>query len=143
VLFRSSQLAIFHSKFTFVPTNSRKFLTIVIDLKGQDLDPTQTIIQAIEKHDVEDKIVRVIINIPKECEAEIQMDKVKKSLHKANFLAGISRNVEKVERIKFDGSTQVESLTPVEALKKYFEFKKYTPDKQKELEKYAAQLLES
>lgn len=136
------QLAIFNSKFTFVPTNSRKFLTIVIDLKDQDPDPTQTIIQAIEKHDVEDKIVRVIINIPKECEAEIQMDKVKKSLHKANFLAGISRNVEKVERIKFDGSTQVESLTPVEALKKYFEFKKYTPDKQKELEKYASELLE-
>ena len=71
------------------------------------------------------------------------MDKVKKSLSSANFIAGISRNVEKVERIKFDGSEQVESLTPVDALRKYFEFKKYTPNRQKELEKAAAQILDS
>ncbi len=131
------------ASFQFIPTLARKFLTIAVDLIGNDKDPTKTIINAIEKADIKDVIVRVIINIPKECEAEIQMDKIKKALSLANFIAGISRNIEKVERIKFDGSKQVESLTPVEALRKYFEFKKYTSSRQKELEKAAAQILES
>lgn len=129
--------------FKFIPTNARKFLTINIDLKDDDKDPTQTILSGIEKHDVEDKIVRVIINIPASLDKEIQMDKIKKALNKANFVAGISRNVEKVERVKFDGQGEVESLTPVEALKKYFEFKKYNIEKQKKLEEYASELLNS
>ncbi|MBI2338355.1 exonuclease SbcCD subunit D [Candidatus Daviesbacteria bacterium] len=133
----------FNTTSRFIPTNARQFLTISIDLKSDDENPSQTILKEIEKNDVKDKIVRVIINIPKECDKEIQMDKIKKTLSSANFIAGISRNVERVERIKFDGNTEVESLTPVEALKKYFEFKKYAPEKQKELEKYAASLLES
>ena len=130
------------AKFQFIPTGARKFLTIVVDLKGNDQDPTKTIIDSIEKHDVTDKIVRVIINIPAECDKEIQMDKIKKSLVKANYIAGISRNVERVERIKFDGSEEVERLTPLEALRKYFEFKKIDPKKQKEIEQFAAQILE-
>jgi len=130
------------TNFQFIPTNARKFLTITIDLKGSDQNPTQTIIDSIEDNDITDKIVRVIINIPAGCDKEIQMDKIKKALQKANFIAAISRNVERIERIRFDGGSEVESLTPVDALKKYFEFKKYPSQKQKELEKYAAQLLE-
>ncbi len=132
-----------NASFKFIPTNARKFLTITIDLNGDDQDPTKTIIEEIEKNDITDKIIRVVINIPKECEKEIQMDKIKKSLQSANFIAGISKNVEKIERIKFEGDQTVETLTPVEALRKYFEFKKYTPQKQKELEKAVAQILES
>lgn len=131
------------ANFKFIPTNARKFLTITIDLAGDDPDPTQTIIAAIKKADIEDTIVRIIINIPKECDKEIQMDKVKKALQKANFIAGISKNIERVERIKFEGSQQVETLTPVDALRKYFEFKKYTPQRQKELEEVAAKILNS
>lgn len=131
------------TSFTFVPTNARKFLTITINLKGDDPNPTQTILSKIDERDIKDKIVRVIINIPSECENEIQMDKIKKALSSANFIAGISRNIERKERVKFDGSSEVETLTPVEALRKYFEFKKYPIGKQKELEKYAAQILEN
>ncbi len=129
--------------FQFIPTNARKFLTITIDLKGDDLDPTKTIIESIQREDVTDKIIRVIINIPASLSKEIEMDKIKLALKKANFVAGISRNVEKVERAKFDGSTEIESLTPVAALQKYFEFKKYPKVKQKELEQFASQLLET
>ena len=131
------------TSFNFIPTNARKFLTITVDLKGNDTNPTQTILDEINNNNIADKIVRLVINIPKEVIAEIQMDKIKKALSSANFIAGISRNVEKIERIKFDGDKSVETLTPIEALKKYFEFKKYTPQKQKELEKAAVQILEN
>ncbi len=130
------------ASFEFIPTNARIFLTIEVNLKADDINPTQTIISEIKKHDVEDKVVRVIINIPAGLDKEIQMDQVKKVLVGANFIAGISRNVERTERVRMDAGTEVESLTPVQALQKYFEFKKYTPEKQKQLEQYASVLLD-
>lgn len=130
------------ASFTFIPTNARKFLTITVTLKKDAPNPTQTVLDKIGEFDVLDKIVRLIINIPAECEEELQMDKIKLALKKANFVAGISRNIERKERIKFEGNSEVETLTPVDALRKYFEFKKYPLNKQKELERYAAQILE-
>lgn len=133
----------FKTDYKFINSGARKFLTITINLKPQDPDPTQTIINEIKKHDVLDKIVKVIINIPAECEEEIKMDLIKKTLKEANFIAGISRNVERKERTKIEGVDQIESFTPLQAARKYFESKKYSPQKQKKLEEYAAVLLES
>lgn len=127
--------------FKYIPSNARKFLTITVALKPDDKQPTETILKEIAKHDLKEKIVRLVINIPAECEEAIQMDKVKKALADAFFIAGISRNVEKKERARIDGQEEVERLTPIEALNKYFEAKKYSPEKKKELEKYAAQLI--
>ncbi len=127
--------------FKFISTNARKFLTITITLKGDDPNPTQTILNEIKDHDIEEKVVKIIINIPAACQEEIQMDKIKKALSSAHIIAGISRNIERVERQKFDG-VEVESLTPVAALKKYFSAKKYSLEKQKQLEDFAAKLLE-
>lgn len=129
--------------FQFIPTNARKFLTITVTLKATDPDPTQTILSEIKKYDLAETIVRLVINIPAECEGEIQMDLIKKAFKDAHYIAGISRNVERRERLKIDGQEEVERLTPVEALKKYFEAKKYGAEKQKQLSKYAAQLLEN
>ncbi len=130
------------TSYQFISTNARKFLTITVNLKSEDPDPTQTILDEIKKHDLEDKIIRLIINIPAGLDKDIEMDKIKKALSLAHLVAGISRNVERVEREKIDFGKDVETLTPIAALKKYFEAKKYTPIKQKALEKYAAQLLE-
>ncbi len=133
----------FSTTFQFIPTNARKFLTITISLKGDDQNPNQTILNELKKHDLKDKIVRVIINIPAQCDKEIKMDQIKKALSKANFVAGISRNVERVEREKIDLGKEVETLSPIAALKKYFEAKKYSPQKQKQLEQYASELIET
>ena len=133
----------FLSSFTFVPTTARKFLTITINLDAKDPDPTQTIINEIRKKDIADKIVRVVINIPAECEEEIKMDQIKKALKEANFIAGISRNVERIARERLDIGSEVESLTPLQALNKYFESKKYSAEKQKKLAEYADKLINS
>jgi DNA repair protein SbcD/Mre11 len=130
------------ASFKFMDTNCRKFLSITVDLKPGDQNPTQTILDEIKKHTVDECVVRLTINIPAGCEEEVKMDLVKKALSKADYIAGISRNVERVERLKIDGQEEVERLTPIEALNKYFEAKKITPEKRKELEKFAAILLE-
>lgn len=131
------------SQFTFIPTNARGFLTINVDLKTTDLDPTQVVLDEIKKCSLDDKIIRLVINIPAELDKDIEMDKIKKALSSAHILAGISKNVERVEREKINLGQDVETLTPISALKKYFEAKKYSPSKQQELENYAAALLES
>jgi len=131
------------TNYKFTPTPARKFLTIAIKLQEDDENPTETILKEIAKNEVKDKIVRVTIDIPAELNKEIAMDQIKKSLTDANFVAGISRNVERKERVKLDGAEEVERLTPIEALHKYFETKKYSPDKVKDLTKYAEQLFSS
>lgn len=128
--------------YQFINTNSREFLTILININPDDKDPTQTVLGVIQKKNIEEKIVRLIINIPAECEQEIQMDKIKKTLQKAHYVAGISRNIEKKAREKLDTSNGVETLTPVEALRTYFKTKKYSPEKQKILEEFAGQILD-
>lgn len=133
----------FETNYKFINSGARAFLTITVDLKNDDKDPTQTIFSEIAKHKLDEKIIRLVINIPSELNKDIEMDKIKKALSSAHLIAGISRNVERVEREKIDLGKDVETLTPILALKKYFEVKKYSPAKQKELEKYAALLLEN
>jgi len=133
----------FKTSYKFIPSRARKFLTITVDLKTDDKDPTQTILDKIKKNNIRGKIVRLIINIHGELDQDIGMDKIKKALHPAHIVAGISRNVDRVEREKLSLGKDVETLTPVSALKKYFEAKKYSPAKQRELENYATALLES
>lgn len=131
------------TNYKFISSNARKFLTISVSLKAEDENPTQTILKEIAKHSLDGSIVRVTINIPADLNKEIEMDKIKKALSPAHFIAGISRNVERKERQILEGQEEVERLTPLEALQKYLENKKYSPEKIKELEKFAAKILES
>src|SRR3990167_5876013 len=92
----------FETSYRFIPTPARKFLTIKIMLQSDDENPTDTILKEIKKHEVKDKIVRVTIDIPAELNHDISMDQIKKALADANLVAGISRNVERKERVKLD-----------------------------------------
>jgi DNA repair protein SbcD/Mre11 len=130
------------ANFEFIKTDCRDFLTITVNIKGADENPTKTVLDEIKKHQIKDKVIKLVINIPSECSEEIEIDKVKKALTDAHYIAGISKNVERVERQRSEETKDVETLTPVQALKKYFEFKKYSQEKQKMLEEYAAKLLE-
>lgn len=129
--------------YKFIPTEARKFLTIKVALKEDDSDPTQTILNEIKKENLEGAIVRVIIDVPSGLSKEIEMDKIKKALSSAHVIAGISRNIEKSNRVKIEGADEVERLSPIEALKKYFESKNFDKEKIKNLEDYAKQILET
>jgi len=135
---------VFRTSFQFISTNARGFLTITIDLKANDSDPTKTVLDEIKKHEIKDKIVKVVINIPADLNESLDMGKIKKALDSSHVIAGISRNVERKERSaswRIDGQEEVERLTPIEALQKYFEAKQYDKTHQKELLKFASDLL--
>ncbi|MBI2011416.1 exonuclease SbcCD subunit D [Candidatus Daviesbacteria bacterium] len=107
----------FPATFQFTKTPCREFLTIIVNLKGSDPNPTQTILNEIGKQTINEKVVKVIINIPAEISGEIEMDKIKKALNAAHYIAGISRNVERKERIIIE-TKGVETLSPIQALGK-------------------------
>ncbi|MCL4366798.1 exonuclease SbcCD subunit D [Patescibacteria group bacterium] len=129
------------ASFIFIPTPVRKFLTIRVKLQENDPNPTQTVLQAIKEEQIKDAVVRLSIDIPASVNKELAMDQIKKTLSPVFYIAGISRNVERVERELLTDQTGVERLTPVEALQKYFLSKKYSPEKIKKLEKFAAEIL--
>lgn len=131
----------YETSYKFVPTQAREFCTITVNLKADDSNPTKTVLDEIAQNDVKGKIIRVLINIPADLQRELEMDKVKKALSEANYIAGISRNVERKERQRLDGTEEVERLTPSQALEKYFQTKKFSAQRIKEMEGYAKQLL--
>ncbi|MBI2020383.1 exonuclease SbcCD subunit D [Candidatus Daviesbacteria bacterium] len=129
------------ANFRFIPTNARKFLTITVNLKSSDQNPTQTIVNEILKNDITEAVVRLIINIPSDLEENLEMAVIKKSLVGAHYIAGISKNINKTKRIILE-MQGVESLKPYEALKKYFQAKNFSNKKIHELENYAQNLLQ-
>lgn len=129
------------ANFKLVSTNCRRFLSVNVDLTADDKEPTETVLKEIAKHQIEDAIVKVVINIPADLEKEIEMDKIKKALSGAFTVAGISRNVERKERIKLENMPEVERLSPIEALQSYLKAKQYSPEKIKQLEKFAEKIL--
>lgn len=129
--------------FKLIPSGCRKFLSIEVDLKGDDIDPTETVLNEIKKHEIKDAIVKLSINIPASLDREVEMDKIKKALADAFNIAGISRNVERKERVKLENQTEVERLSPIEALQEYFKAKQFSPEKIKQLENLAKEILEN
>lgn len=128
-------------RWEFLKTPARKFISINCKLKDNDPDPTQTVLDQIKKHDLKDAVVKLAIDIPAGLTTELQMERIKKNLGESFLIAGISRNLERVSRQLLAGS-EVESLTAIRALAKYWEVKKIPLSKIKELEKYVAQLFE-
>ncbi|MEK7617376.1 MAG: exonuclease SbcCD subunit D, partial [Patescibacteria group bacterium] len=106
------------TSFKFISTGCRQFLSIDINLEESDENPTQTVLDEISKYDISEKIVRVTINIPANLGLDLQIDKIKRALSPANFIAGIARNTERSRRLKIDGQEEVERLTPPQALQK-------------------------
>lgn len=127
--------------YQFLPSHARTFISIYVTLKPDDDNPTSTVLREIGKHEIKDTIVKLQIDIPAGLTKDIEMDKIKKALSEAHYIAGISRNVERVNRVTIDGQAEVERLTPIQALQKYWEAKKYDSNRIKLLEKYASELL--
>ena len=129
--------------YEFIKTPARKFIHINMDLKANDENPTKIILAEIEKREIKEAIVKITLDIPIDLNKEIEMDKIKKALTEAFFVAGISRNIERKERIKLENQPEIERLSPIEALQAYFKAKHYSPEKIKQLETLALKILEN
>jgi exonuclease SbcD len=128
--------------FEFHPVKARSFLTISVDLKAEETDPTSAVLKAIAEHGdkVGNAIVRLIINLPSSLEGQLRNSDIKDALKEAdNFTT--AREIQRETRLRI-GSRTTEEITPLEALKKYLESQEASPERQKVLLEYGEKMIE-
>jgi exonuclease SbcD len=106
----------------FHPVGARRFLTQRVSTN--EANPTDTVLDKLRAHeaDIAGSIVRVIIKTTPEQEAALRDDEIRKALEGAAYIAGISRDVDRPNRVRF-GDHAVEQMTPRQALELYMQVK--------------------
>jgi exonuclease SbcD len=121
----------------FVEGDARRFLTIRVDVRAnEESDPTQTVLDAIARHDVNDAVVRLIVQTTPDTEARLRDREIEKGLEQANYVAAFVKETERPERVRLGGAAP-ESLTPAELLERYLESRNTSPARTKRLLEYA------
>ena len=128
--------------YEFHPVNTRRFLTINIDLKPDDLEPTSTVLKAISEQEqkVGDAVVRLNVTLPSELEGQLRDSDLRDALKGAHYLA-ISRDIQRETRTRL-GNQTAEEIAPLDALKAYLEEQKVPPERQQVLLEYGEKLIE-
>ena len=125
--------------YEFHAVKSRRFLTIGVDADSDD--PTATVLDAIARSEIEDTIVRVQIVVSADKAGLLHDSDIRKALKEAYFVAAVSKEVEQETRSRL-GAHSAEAMTPLEALKLYFESRAVPDDRVRVLLDYGQRLIE-
>ena len=109
-----------HASYEFIPVQARRFVTISID--ANVADPMALILHEIERHEIADAVVRVLISADEEAEHLIDEREIRRALGDAHYVSAIRKEVERRHRHRL-GDRAPEELTPPEALRGYLEAK--------------------
>lgn len=126
--------------FEFVPVSARRFLTVSVDIPRDDLDPTATVVRAIQSRHFEGAVVRVLIKVPADLEGHLRDGEIRGALEGAHYVAAISREIADQARTRL-GASRAQGLEPREALRLYLESRKTPEDRAKTLMSHAAALM--
>ncbi len=127
--------------FQFRPVNARPFVTVDVRLTAGDDDPTDTVIRAIARKDIQDAVVRVRITLPAELEPHLRESDIRQALAEAHYIAAISQQTEDARRTRL-GTEVTEGLLPMQALRLYLEGRSVEPKRQEKMLRYAEELAE-
>lgn len=108
-----------HADWRFIPVQSRPFRTIRIDVRQSD-DPMTRILDEIDRHEIDEAVVRVIIQANETQDPLIEDRLIQQQLRQASYLAGIRHDVDRQSRRRL-GETDLEALDPETALSLYFD----------------------
>jgi exonuclease SbcD len=126
---------------TYYKLPARPFVTVAVDLRQQEGDPTPAVLAAIAGHDLKDAVVRVNLRLRAEQETLLQEREVLAALNDAAyFVAGVNRDVERAERQRL-GAVSVEALAPRELLTLFFQVKGVTPERAERLLQAAQEVM--
>lgn len=108
-----------HTEARFVPLDAREFLTIEVSAEG---DPTSAALEAIAQHDLEGKVVRMIINTTPGGVALLDEAEVQKALGTAFRVASFTKKVDRPARMRL-GHMDYREMGPLDLLDSYLETK--------------------
>jgi exonuclease SbcD len=128
--------------YEFHPVNARRFLTIEVDLKSEETDPTASVLSAVatQREKIRDAVVRLNLSLPATLEGQLRYNEIREVLKEAHYFA-INRDVRRETRLRL-GSRNVEEITPLAALKAWLESQQIPPERQKVLLEYGQKLIE-
>jgi exonuclease SbcD len=107
-----------NTSWQFVPVSARPFVTLRIDVR-KSADPTEKVLDTINKRSLEDAIVRLIIQAEPEQESRLRDSTIHNALREAHVsvVASIQKDIERPSRSRLGDSP--EGLTPMELLERY------------------------
>ena len=115
-------------QYEFIALNARKFKTIKIEIKDQDSHPTQTIIDEINRHTINDCVVQVIIEVSASQSKNIFDNEIRKSLSQAYLIASVKRNIRPETQPRLD-TNFTDAISPIQALKEYLNYRNFDQTK--------------
>lgn len=104
--------------YKFVEVNARRFKTISIVIEDTDKYPNDKILSEIEKHEIKDAIVQVIVDVHASRYREVSDKIIREKLSKAHFIAAVRKNVISESKNRL-GKELHESVPPMEALEAF------------------------
>lgn len=125
----------------FVQLDARPFLTLRVDARKTG-NPTKIVLDEIHRHNVEDTVVRVLIETDAESDPLLQVNTIERELQNlgASVVAAVHRNIDRPARMRL--GERPEGLTPVQLLEKYFEARELPDDRIEVLLDYAQRIFE-
>jgi len=123
--------------FRFVPLPVRDFLTI--EVKADGPDPTAQVLEAIANHDLDEKVVRLIVRTSADKEPLLNEAEIFGALSGAFHVAALIKDVERPVRLRI-GERNYEEMTTREILETYLKVKQVPRQRAQVLLRYAEQL---
>jgi exonuclease SbcD len=120
------ELGVGETRWEFIEVDARPFATIRADVRETD-DPLVALAQEVERHDVEDAVVRLIVSLRADQESTIRDYALRELLSDAYYIGSITREVDRKARVRL-GDQMPEEMTDRELLAAYLEVKE-TPAK--------------
>lgn len=129
--------------FSFIKIETRRFLTLSVEIGEQDTEPNETVLRAIARRQDEARgaIVRLQISVPAQLQGSLRENDIRKALKEAHYVLPPAINITGREarvRLAVEG---VEELSPYEALKAYLLAKKVSPERTQVLLQYGDKLI--
>ena len=125
--------------FNFHRVEARPFVTIDAAVSRGEENPTEAVLRAISRKDINDAVVRVRVSLSSEAEAQLRESDIRQALSSAHYIAAISLEVEGSRRTRLETGA-AEGLGPMQALRLYLESREVEPGRREKLLRYAQEL---
>lgn len=120
------------TQFQFVELNARPFVTIKADFRRSD-NPTQELLRMIERHNLRNAVVRILLQFTPETEARFNENAIRDAIKRTGIFhfATLRKEVEQPARARLGASP--EGLTPQQLLERYLMSREVPTERREEL----------